>query len=352
MFRQGSIILLISLLSSVLLCAQSTTIYEAGISVDGVTYSEPGNSFNHKVFFKSKGQRLNLTSAFIKASFSNSAAHVCTGYFFYRLYREGNTAPAFNRILCSVSSDLSGGAGNPNQFWQNNSINLNLIKNLDTGRYTIEVYYGADASPNSSECTDILFYKNNGAFFTATIVVTPPLNILFKGFITTTDNKSVVLHWEIQQVISDLQYFILEKSHNGVNWQIMDTVYTLGTVYAYKDLSPFEGVNFYQVRAAGFGKTHYSIVRRINVGYVENIITIYPNPVYKNIRFQMTAIIKGQYDLVIHDASGARITSKTISHDGNDNYVTMPLPSTMNRGMYWLVVYGRTMFYKRSFMIE
>jgi hypothetical protein len=118
------------------------------------------------------------------------------------------------------------------------------------------------------------------------------------------------------------------------------------------DKSPFAGVNFYRVRANGAGKTSYSIVRRIYVGRVENVVTIYPNPVYRNLRFQMTAIVKGRYDIVVYNSDGVRVAARNIEHDGNDNYVTIPLPANLSKGVFWLVLYSKAEFYKRSFVIE
>jgi hypothetical protein len=66
----------------------------------------------------------------------------------------------------------------------------------------------------------------------------------------------------------------------------------------------------------------------------------------------MTAILKGNYDVVVYNSDGSRISAQTISHDGNDNYVTLPLPTNLAKGVYWLVLYSKTEFYKRSFIIE
>ena len=335
--------------------AQNTGIYEAGIIVGGNTYTEPSNSLNGKVIVKAKGQRLELTSAFVKTFKNISASNVCGGYMFYRIYPINSVPTAFNELDCELFSNINGGRpGFQNQLWQNNSINLNLAANLDTGSYVFEVYYAADASANYSSCNGFptLTMKNGTEYFKATIVITAPLDAQFSSFFLRTNNEIVFIDWSIEQVTNDLQYFILEKSKNGVVWHVLDTVGVNGTTYLYIDETPYLGVNFYRIRAKGQGKNNYSIDRRIYVGHVENIVTIYPNPVHRNLRFRMTAVIKGKYDVVVYNSDGSRVSAQTISHDGNDNYVTIPLPVNLAKGVYWLVLYNSTEFYKRSFTIE
>jgi len=336
--------------------AQNVAIYEAGVTIDGIIYTEASNSLQGKSILKTKGQKLNLTSVFVKTFKNLSTSNVCGGYLFYRLFPANGSPTAFNELDCDFFLNISGGRpGFQNQLWQNNIINTNLIRDLDTGIYTFEVYYAADAFEGSStSCYNLpsIFLKNGNNNFKATIFISSPLNIRFTGFTTKINNEKVFLEWNIEQVINDLQYFVLEKSHNGVSWSILDTIHISGTQYSYIDNSPFTGVNFYRIRATGPGKLNYSIIRRIYVGRVENIVTIYPNPVYRNLRFQMTAIIKSRYDVVVYNTDGTRIAAETIEHDGNDNYVTLPLPVNLSKGVYWLVLYSKNEFYKRSFLIE
>ena len=352
--KPGGILLLGLCFYHSLLQAQNVGIYEGGIIIDGVTYSEPGISLQNRSITKTSGQKLNLTSVFLK-TFKTANSAVCKGYLFYHLYPVNTTPSSFRVLDCGVVSAISGAqTGFQNQLWQNNSINTDLLRDLDTGKYFLEIYYGIDGSNNSSICSDIptIYLKNGAEPFRALVTIVSPFNFSYTGFSTRTNNEKVFLDWQISQTVSELKYFILEKSHNGVVWSVMDTVSISGIQYFYTDNSPFTGVNFYRVRASGSEKTNYSIVRRIYVGRVENIITIYPNPVSRNLRFQMTAIIKGNYDVVIYNADGSRITASTINHDGNDNYVTIPLPGNLAKGLFWLVLYSKNEFYKRSFMIE
>jgi hypothetical protein len=335
---------------------QNLGIYDAGLSIDGVIYTESFNSLDGKTFTKAKGQKLHLTSAFIKTFKNLSYSNVCSGYLFYRIYPANSNPPVFNELDCELGSNINGARpGFQNQLWQNNTTNINLIKDLDTGHYVFEIYYAADASlASSTSCTGLpsIFLKNGNNYFRANIIITTPLNVQFTGFSLKTNNEQVFIGWSIEQVIPDLQYFILEKSGNGVQWKVLDSISVNGTSYSYVDEFPFAGVNFYRIRANGSGKHNYSIERRIYVGQVENIITIYPNPVFRNLRFRMTAMVKGIYAIDVYNSDGSRIVAQKIEHDGNDNYITVPLPINLSKGLFWLVLYNRNEFFKRSFIIE
>jgi len=335
---------------------QNLGIYEGGLSIDGTFYTESFNSLQGRIFTKAKGQKLNLTAAFVKTFKNLSTSNVCGGFLFYRVYRSNSTPPAFNELACELGSNINGaGPGFQNQLWQNNTTNFNLIKDLDTGSYTFEIYYAADGSQvSTSNCDGLpsVFLKNGAGYFKANIFITTPLNVQFTGFSLKTDGKKIFVDWSIEQVVPDLQYCLLEKSHNGVQWQILDTIYINGLSYSYVDDVPFAGVNFYRILAIGSGKHNYSIDRRIYVGRVENIITIYPNPVYRNLRFRMTAMVKGTYAVDVYNSDGSRLAAQKIEHDGNDNYITIPLPEKLSKGLFWLVLYNKHEFFKRSFVIE
>jgi hypothetical protein len=355
MLKAGSILLVVLLSCSQALHAQNTGIYESGIILDGISYSEPSNSLNNRTITKTTGEKLSLTAIFLKTFKNSAAGNVCKGYFFYRFYPGSATPPPFKRIDCSFYSNIDGAPpGFQNQLWRNNIVNIDLIRNLSAGTYSLEVFYAADAintSPVGCNSAPAIYMMNGADAFKATVVLNT-LNIHFTGFMTSTNQEKVFLSWSIEQVVNDLHYFIVEKSENGVAWTVMDTMQVAGVQYYYTDHFPSIGVNFYRVRAAGPSKNSYTIIRRIYVGRVENIVTIYPNPVFRNLRFQMTAIIKGRYDAVVYNSDGTRIAVRAIEHDGNDNYITMPLPSEINKGVYWLVIYGKYNFYKRSFIIE
>ncbi|MGC4037501.1 MAG: hypothetical protein QM764_16185 [Chitinophagaceae bacterium] len=164
----------------------------------------------------------------------------------------------------------------------------------------------------------VLFYANNNYSQDAGV-----------GFVTTSDNEYVYLRWQLTDS-THFQYFTVEKSDNGVQWRTLDTVAWNENVpsYAYTDSFPAEGVNYYRIKANTEEKSVYSISRRAYVGVVDNLVTVYPNPVNQNLRFEMSALLKGRYQALVFSSAGVRIAAQLIDHDGKDkvrNYTVADL---------------------------
>lgn len=176
-------------------------------------------------------------------------------------------------------------------------------------------------------------------------------NINFTGFSTRSDNVNVYLLWEVPDS-SNFEYFIAEKSNNGVQWKTLDTIIYNGSSYMYTDRLPLQGLNYYRIKATINGKMFYSISRRAYVSRIDNSIPIYPNPINKNVSFQMTALAKGRYQATVYASNGVKIAGEVINHDGKDNYVTIRLPSIISKGVYRLVLSTKNEFYKQNFLVQ
>jgi hypothetical protein len=173
----------------------------------------------------------------------------------------------------------------------------------------------------------------------------------FSGFVTRSDNEKVYLLWDVPDS-SNFEYFIAEKSNNGVQWVTLDTILHTGSSYRYTDPTPATGLNYYRIVATANGKIFYSISRRAYVSNIDNSIPVYPNPVIKDLHFQMTALTKGRYQAVVYASNGVRIAGQVINHDGVDSYVTIALPPIMSRGIYRLVLLTKNEFYKQNFLVQ
>src|SRR5258706_15634631 len=83
------------------LFCQDAGISEAGITLDRVNYSESlssVSSINNVTIIKNEGQRLGLTSTYVKTFKKKGIANICSGYAFYRIYAQGTTPPPFSQI--------------------------------------------------------------------------------------------------------------------------------------------------------------------------------------------------------------------------------------------------------------
>ncbi|MFN4285855.1 MAG: hypothetical protein ACK4E8_07805 [Lacibacter sp.] len=66
------------------------------------------------------------------------------GAIYYRVYRQGNSAPGFTQLLMGFGSDISGaGPGCQNQIWQTTSGTQNILAGLTNGTYILEAVFNS-----------------------------------------------------------------------------------------------------------------------------------------------------------------------------------------------------------------
>ncbi len=110
-----------------------------------------------------------------------------------------------------------------------------------------------------------------------------PLPItLSKFFVESKDGKIVYLNWTTLAEWNN-DFFIIEKSKDGVLWHDMLKVPSRGNSelrndYMEIDRKPFYGMNYYRIKQTDFdGAYTYSDVRSVRINTFGNI-NIYPNP--------------------------------------------------------------------------
>ncbi|WP_418511511.1 HYR domain-containing protein [Corallibacter sp.] len=101
--------------------------------------------------------------------------NIFNSYVNYRIYRSGDTAPAF------ISSEMPWASNDGNshcsgasidQTWQTTTANINLLNGLTSGDYILEVYTHADYDSNNDNVIDSTHYISNfGANYIATFRV-------------------------------------------------------------------------------------------------------------------------------------------------------------------------------------
>ncbi len=96
-------------------------------------------------------------------TFKNSGGDVTGTTIFYRVYKIGSTAPAFQSVNLGFDANLGGGG---DQRWATTNANVNLLSNAIstgvTGRYNLEVYWRASTNEGDR------FDSNSGNNFIAT----------------------------------------------------------------------------------------------------------------------------------------------------------------------------------------
>ena len=163
------------------------------------------------------------------------------------------------------------------------------------------VYYGATCAPSTSNCAG---------------VVALPITLNF--FKATATKEGVIAKWGVSsQWNSD--YFIIEKSQNGIDWEYVGTVKSSNDISKYKEFSlldenPYQGGSYYRLVEVNLDgeRTTYSTVYVEVEGAELELFSVYPNPTSGD----LTIKILGEdveYDFVCIDILGRIIFSKKLS---------------------------------------
>ncbi|HQZ51638.1 MAG TPA: hypothetical protein PLF17_13995, partial [Chitinophagaceae bacterium] len=190
-----------------------------------------------------------VKSVAVAADGTYSISNVTPGNYTTRLCTSagtvGNPAPAASlpALWANTGENIGAGAGSDGV---NNGTMLAVNPTAGT-RLT-------GASPVLTNSTGVLI--NFGINF-------GPLPVTLVSFTAAKQEKNVLLKWTTATEI-DNDYFIIERSSNGNNWETISQMPTQGNgsnlqYYQDKDLTPLQGVNFYRLKQVDIdGKFVYS----------------------------------------------------------------------------------------------
>ena len=164
------------------------------------------------------------------------------------------------------------------------------------------------------------------------------------------------IQWSVADDI-DIDHYELEESNNGSVFHILRNIAAkqnnFKTDYKEEDDNLNIGNNFYRVKAVSTnGAVIYSKILKIPYGIIDNTLFVYPNPVKDLLQIQLHGLSRGKYKLHIYNSGGQEIYNRSVEHDGIDKTITVPLPSTLQKGIYRLLFINKYEFYKQNFSIQ
>jgi len=157
-----------------------------------------------------------------------------------------------------------------------------------------------------------------------------PLPIKLRSFSAVKDGERATrLDWVSSSELNS-DYFGIERSQDGSNWENIGQVLAAGNSdadidYQYVDrkLPNFRSGNnifYYRLRMTDLdGKFQYSDVRGVNFGKAtESFLTIYPNPTTEIINIDLSGINMedGEVMLSVYDANGRNMINKNVIGNG------------------------------------
>lgn len=293
-----------------------------------------------------------------------SQDRVCNATIFYLVYRRGlrPEQPVFStfslQAYCKCNGSSFEGCGARacddvhDQKFQNvgQAVDLSL---LETGTYTIELYFSATGGGG---CTEETVDNNNENNYKADFTITTPLAVNIVSLHAFPADEDIRIRWAVENDVEVTRYEV-EKSMNGLYFVPIQSISSLGSpvgsTYYYSDANPVIGTNYYRIKSYNTGGVvTLSNVFRIYYGKVVNSVLIYPNPVTDVLTMRFAGIKKGDYKMSVLGTNGQVITTQELFYDGLDKTIRINLPPGMQKGIYWLFLIDKVQFYKQSFMVK
>ncbi|MEM7161751.1 MAG: T9SS type A sorting domain-containing protein [Bacteroidota bacterium] len=190
--------------------------------------------------------------------------------------------------------------------------------------------------------------------FAPDIPVTLPVE--WVSFEASNKTDYVSLEWVTAAEVNN-DYFEVERSTDGQNWEAIERVYGAGystslTYYEAKDEHPFSGESYYRVRQVDFdGTTDYSEIDVV-IRKAGEITSLYPNPSKGVFRFDLEADHAFEGFLELIDIHGNLLYAEELSFDKGinilfNNFIDIP------KGSYILRIHEKSGTFKvdKKFLI-
>lgn len=197
--------------------------------------------------------------------------------------------------------------------------------------------------------TTVVSREGWDALITSTPVQCSPLPVELSHFSANCD-KHVILSWATESELNS-EKFIVEKSRNGVNWELVDELAAAGNSnshlsYSTTDKKPYQGVSYYRLRQVDFdGKE--KIYGPISVSCTDNgnSINVYPNPNNGNFTVEINSPSDiEEASLQLLDVTGKLIASREFQIVDGVTQIMIEETQSLKPGTYVLKVIADVYF--------
>lgn len=187
-----------------------------------------------------------------------------------------------------------------------------------------------------------------------------PLPIELLTFNAQPCNNQICLNWATATETNN-DYFTIEKSKNGVNFDVVSKVNGAGNStaeinYSATDNAPYAGVSYYRLKQTDYnGKYTYSNTISVNFTTSEEFhFNVYPNPsTSENINLAINASQGKQILVVVYDVTGREQYSKiVITQQQGENVFALDPSGKLTPGIYLITATSDDDVYSKKLIVQ
>lgn len=185
-----------------------------------------------------------------------------------------------------------------------------------------------------------------------------PLPIELARFVGQCDNGNVLISWTTYSEI-DNDFFTLERSRNGVDWETVDVIEGAGNsnvpiTYMVNDNQSFSGTSYYRLKDTdSFGKENYSQVIAVTCGNSAtdfDLINAYEVD-NTDLVVEFTAKEFDAFEVVLFDISGRIIFDHRGAAQDGLNKLRLPVQGVA-KGIYIVDLHNDTRRFSRKVLLK
>jgi hypothetical protein len=198
-----------------------------------------------------------------------------------------------------------------------------------------------------------------GCIGSGSITVTPTTcNVILAtsnlNFTVTKEDSEALLTWSTTSE-TDNNYFNIERSADGIIWQVIGTVNGRGnstvlTKYSFTDALPLAGTNYYRLKQVDVnGQYNYSPVKYLTFAW-QWLVKLYPNPVQNYVVLEFNNDKEEKANIVIQSVLGNSVFATQQQLVVGLNHITLNQVQQLAAGTYMLVMQTTENTYRSKFV--
>jgi hypothetical protein len=183
-----------------------------------------------------------------------------------------------------------------------------------------------------------------------------PLPVELLSFDVSLCKSGVCLQW-ITATEKNSAYFVLERSSNGIDFELMAQIKAAGSSvseisYLETDFKPLTGTNYYRLKQFDEdGTLRMNVLRSIE--FKENTaLYVFPNPSSGTFSVNLDRAAGEEVLVIIVDASGRALYSKVWLSSNETEVMGVDLQGQLPPGLYQITACSRQKFYSSRLLIK